>query len=98
MSEQRSPDPPLKLAAGTVEWRTYGNEVVLLDLRTSTYLSTNPAASVLWRLLADGTSRASLVDALVETYAVPREQAVADVDAFLAECRRRDLLEPTAAT
>jgi hypothetical protein len=94
MSEQPTPDPPLKLAAAAVEWRTYGNEVVLLDLRTSTYLSTNPAASVLWRLLADGTSHASLVDALVETYAVPREQAVADVDAFLAECRRRDLLEP----
>lgn len=65
----------------------------MLDLRNSMYLSTNPAGSVLWRRLEQGTSRSELVDALVAEFEIPPERAAQDVDAFLADCRQRQLLE-----
>jgi hypothetical protein len=88
------PEPRLKLAATDVEWRTFGDQIVLLDLRTSRYLSTNPAATVLWRLLEAGTTRTELVEALAETFEVPEDVAARYVDDFLDDCRRRDILRP----
>lgn len=67
--------------------------MVLLDLERSAYLATNPAATLLWHRLDEGATEGQLVDALVDEYEIPRERAATDVDAFLADCRRRDLLE-----
>ena len=85
-------EPVLKLESSQVEWRHFGDEVVLLDLRTSTYLSTNPAATLLWRRLESGATRTHLIEALVEDYEVEPDTAAKDVDAFLEDCRRRELL------
>lgn len=82
----------LKAGSNDVAWRQFGDEIVMLDLRTSTYIATNDAATVLWGLLEKGTTRSELVAALVEAYGIDGARAGADVDAFVAECRRRDLL------
>lgn len=87
------PDPVFKLREGAVAWRKVDDEVVLLDLERSAYLGTNPAATLLWHRLDEGATEGQLVDALVAAYGIPREQARTDVEAFLADCRRRDLLE-----
>ncbi len=72
--------------------RGLGDEIVALDLRSSTYLSTNPAGTTLWRELERGTTRTQLVRALLDEFEVTPERAGADVDTFLADCRSRGLL------
>ncbi|MDT0167388.1 PqqD family protein [Actinotalea sp. AC32] len=83
----------LRLREGAVSWREIDDEVVVLDLGHSEYLSVNASGAVLWSLLAAGTTRDALVDALVDRFDLDRGRGEADVDAFLASARERDLLE-----
>ena len=85
-------EPMLSLRRDQLAWREFDGEAVLLDLRTSMYLSTNPSATVLWRKLEDGATETALAKALVDAFGVAVERARADVAAFLADCRERDLL------
>ena len=72
--------------------------VVVMDLRTSRYLSLNSSAATLWTMLAEGANHGSLVDGLVERYGLSASSAAADVDAFLDVLRDRELLvDPPAA-
>lgn len=51
----------------------------------------------MWTALAEGATRDELVDRLIETFDIERTRAAADVDAFTAELRSRDLLVPEAS-
>ena len=82
----------LRLRSDAIAWREIDGETVLLDLRTSTYLAVNASATLLWRLLADGTSAEMLAAALVDEYDIAPDEASADVEAFLQDCRERELL------
>ncbi|HEY1651158.1 MAG TPA: PqqD family protein [Acidimicrobiales bacterium] len=77
-----------------LETRTVEDELVLLDLRTQTYLSLNRTGARLWPLIAEGTDRAALVDALRKRHEVSVEVAERDVDALVAQLREADLLQP----
>ena len=85
-------EPKLKVTSEDVAWRRFGDEVVLLDLRKSTYIATNKSATTLWTMLETGATRAELIDGLMKTFEIDSETAAADVDAFVDECRRRELL------
>jgi hypothetical protein len=82
-----------RLKADRIVWRQIGDEVVVLDLRSSRYLSANAAAGLLWHGLERGATRDELIAELVAEYDVAPATAGADVDEFLADCRSRDLLE-----
>ena len=69
------------------------SEAPALDEETLEYVAASPTAARLWRALAAGSDRDSLVAGLVESYEVPQAAAAADVDRFLAELRKRGLLE-----
>ena len=84
----------LRLRTDRIAFRQAGDELVVLDLRSSTYLSANATATVLWRSLEQGATRADLVGALTATFEIDAETATADVDDFVADCRARDLLAP----
>jgi Coenzyme PQQ synthesis protein D (PqqD) len=86
----------MRLRADSVAWNAVGEDVVVLDLTSSTYFSTNATGTVLWKLLASGASRAELVNALVERFGVDQETVERDVDAFLADLERAQLLTPDA--
>jgi Coenzyme PQQ synthesis protein D (PqqD) len=79
-------------------WRMVDNEVVLLDLRTSQYFSVNGAGSVLWELLADGTTPVRLSEELVQRYGLDPDQAARDVDRFLATLEAHGLLRRDIAS
>jgi hypothetical protein len=87
-----SREPVLRLRQDDLAWREFAGEAVLLDLRTSMYLATNPAATILWRRLDQGTTETAMAAALVETFEIPAYRAAADVRKFLADCRERNLL------
>ncbi len=83
----------LRLRADELAWREIDGEIVAVDVDTSTYLSGNPAAALLWGMLATGTTRDELVDRLVEHFDIERERAERDVDAFVSTLAARNLLE-----
>jgi len=83
----------LRLRDGGVEWRVLEDETVVLDLRGARYFSINATGTLLWPLLADGATRAQLVDAVTQRWDVTRQAAADDVDAFCAELEAEGLLE-----
>lgn len=86
----------ISLRADSVAWNAVGEEVVVLDMTSSTYFSTNATGTLLWKLLASGASRTQLVNGLVERFGVDRETVEQDVDAFLADLERSQLLATEA--
>jgi hypothetical protein len=83
----------LRLRDDAVRWREIDREVVAIDLDSSMYLSTNASGVLLWRLLADGTTREALVEELVRAFGIDPVRAEADVDGYLDELDARNLLE-----
>jgi hypothetical protein len=82
----------LRLRSEELEWRDIEGEVVALDLRTRAYLTVNESGAKLWSALASGASRDQLIDLLVRTFKLPREQAMTDVDAFIEMLAGQDML------
>lgn len=56
-------------------------------------LSLNESGTLLWRALEDGGDRETLADALLSEYEVEREQALADVDEFIARLEKIGCIE-----
>ena len=83
----------LRLRDGGVEWRVLEEETVVLDLQGSRYFSINDTGTLLWPLLAEGATRAQLVDAVTGRWDVSGADAGRDVDAFCAELEAAGLLE-----
>ncbi|MCA5892868.1 PqqD family protein [Isoptericola sp. NEAU-Y5] len=82
----------MKMRSDGVTWQEIDGELVLLDLSTSAYLTTNAAGSLLAKVLVDGAERGDLVAALVGEYGIDEARAAGDVDDFLEQLRSRDLL------
>ncbi|MPV48523.1 PqqD family peptide modification chaperone [Pseudactinotalea sp. HY160] len=83
----------MRLRVDDVSCREIDDEMVLLDLRTSTYLTANRVGTTLLRLLAEECSTADLADALVAAFGIERAAALADTRAFLGDLHHRGLLE-----
>ncbi len=89
-----SPDEQLGLDAERAVWRQVGDEVVILDVPTATYLTLNSSAVTLWKHLEKGASPAELAAELISTYAITQEKAARDVRNFLDALRERSLILP----
>lgn len=82
----------LRLRVEDLAWRTIEDELVAVDVRTSTYLTANGSGMDLWRSLAVGATREDLVDELVKRYEIDAEAANADVGRFLHDLQTRGFL------
>jgi hypothetical protein len=91
-------DQPLALDPSRVVWREVGDEVIILDLPTATYLNLNGSARALWRCLDAGATPAQLAAELVARYAIAGDRAAKDVDTFLQALSERSLLASQDAT
>lgn len=74
--------------------RDDGEELVLLDLRSSRYLTLNRTGGVLWNAIERPRTVHDLIDLLVSAYAVTETAAEAAIEAFLDALAERGLLEP----
>ena len=83
----------LRLRDDAVRWREIDQEIVAVDLGRSDYVSTNESGVLLWRRLAEGTTREQLVEELVSAFGIDRERASEDVGRFLDELDARNLVE-----
>ena len=86
------PGRALRLKAG-VEWQRVDDEIVVLDLNSSSYLAINDSGGALWPLIADGTTEPRLIDALTTRFGLDPARAQADVGAFVDRLRSLTLVE-----
>jgi hypothetical protein len=82
----------MKLREQDLTWQEIDEEIVILDLRASSYLKLNGTAAFLWKRLESGAESEDLVGALTSNYEVDDGVARRDVDAFIRQLRRADLL------
>lgn len=82
----------VKLRQDDVSWREIDGEMVVLDLKTSKYLTTNATGTTLLKLLTEERTPDELADALVETFEIDGDTAARDVTAFLDDLSTRGLL------
>jgi len=77
----------MKIKEGFVLRQVADNWVVLpvgqASVNFNGMISLNESGVLLWRTLEQGGDRIALADALLNEYEVEREEALADVDAFL---------------
>ena len=83
----------LRLREADIVWRVIEEEIVILHRGDWDYLTINQSGTLLFSRLAEGTTRAELVSVLIDEYGLDRDQASADVEAFLTTLADRDLLE-----
>ncbi|WP_344812812.1 PqqD family protein [Microlunatus aurantiacus] len=82
----------MRLRLDDLTWREIDGDLVVLDLRTSTYLTTNLSATFLMKQLAEERTDSELTDALVSEFAISRAAAERDVHTFVDDLDRRGLL------
>ncbi len=82
----------IRLRQDELEWREIEGEIVVLDLRRSTYLAVNRVGALLWPQLEAGTTRSALVQIVVDEFGLERAIAERDVDDFLQELGDQALL------
>ncbi len=91
---QPSLDFYYQLRKDDLVWRGVDDETIVLDLRTSLYLSLNPAAASLWLSLEKGATERQMAESLAARFGIGEDRATLDVQTFIACCQQRDLLEP----
>lgn len=85
-------DVVVRIRPTNVSWREVDGDVIALDLDSSTYFSTNHTGAILWHAMVDGATVGSLLTLLEDSFDVPRENARADVNAFLKLLQANGLL------
>ncbi len=83
----------LELRADKVVWRALDDEVVGLDLEASRYFRLNASGAFLWQQVSEAKTQDQLIDALVETYGIGRDQATRDVHDFVSMLSDRQFLQ-----
>jgi hypothetical protein len=69
-----------------------GDEVLMLNIDRGEYVGLNPSGAAIWELLETPKTVRALVDDLVTQFDVTRDQATADVDAFVETALQRGVL------
>ena len=69
-----------------------GGSTLVLDVRTSQYLSVSGSGIVIWGMLAEGTTRDQIVARLLDEFEVDSNTAAMHVDKFIDDLSQRGLL------
>ena len=81
-----------KLRKNGVSWRELDDQIVVLDLESSKYVTVNGAGAIIWPRLVSGASVDELVSELLSVFDIDETTARADTESFLDDLRRRNLL------
>lgn len=82
----------MRLRSEGLSWQEIDGELVILDLKSSVYLTTNKSGAFLAKVLTDDRTTDELIDALVDEYGIDRQRAAADAGAFVEELTRKGLI------
>jgi Coenzyme PQQ synthesis protein D (PqqD) len=78
--------------ASDVESARVEGDYVLMDLKRGLYIGLDPVASHIWQSLCDHGDVTRAVEELCESFDVEPAQALADVEAWIAELERKGLV------
>lgn len=73
-------------------WSELGDEVVILDLASSSYLGLDEVGATIWGLLAEPCTVGELEEALIAAYEVDPERISEDLRTFLEQLIERGLV------
>jgi hypothetical protein len=82
----------LRLRSETVVWSKLGDDVVMLELESSSYFTVRGSGTVIIERLADGATEESLVESVTSRFEVDVDTAKADVARFLKELGDQNML------
>jgi hypothetical protein len=80
--------------APAVHFRSFGAELVILDLTGGEYFALDAMGTRVWNDLAKGRPLADVVDELAHEYQVDQARLWGDLEAFLNELIAKGLLLP----
>jgi hypothetical protein len=83
----------LRLDAEAVYWRELKGEVIAVDLRNDQYLTINASGTLLWPMLAHGTTIDQLSAALCSRWQLDRDRASHDARQFVVWLTEQHLLQ-----
>lgn len=71
---------------------------VLLDIKQGLCFNINPVGTLIWKQVSEGRETHQIAQLLVELFNIPPEQAHRDVQEFLHDLKRKQLIyEPVSA-
>jgi len=73
--------------------RRVGDELVILDVNSGHYFGLNDVGALIWDHLEHDTTRDDLVDAVLASFDVDRDQATSDIDDLVTELADRGLVD-----
>ena len=76
-----------------ITWRETTEEIVVLNLQTSEYYSTNSVGSQIWELIAKTGSKNEIVDFLAQEYQITPKAAEKDINDFLKNLLKLKLIQ-----
>ena len=82
----------MRLRSTDISARALGDELIVLSLPTSRYLTITGVGIRVFELLAEDTSLDEVVGTIVEEYEVERAVARRDIEGFLGRLRDVELL------
>ena len=83
--------PPRRRA--DVKWKKVGRGGILLDLRSGDFYEVDEVGVSIWRMLDGKTTVRAVSDRLAASYDAPPAAIEKDVAKFVADLRRRKLVE-----
>lgn len=89
----KSGEGQLELHEPSIAWQEVDQEIVILQLETSMYLSLEGSARLLWHKVVEGATPRDLACVLVDEYGIALAQAERDVQDFVDALRRESLVE-----
>ncbi len=82
----------MKLRSEGLTWQEIDGELVILDVISSAYLTTNAAGAILAKELTEERTVAQLAQTLVDTFAIDAQTATTDATAFVGQLQEKKLL------
>ena len=86
----------MKLRVDDITWREIDGDLVILDLRSSTYLTANASGTTLMRQLTEERTLQQLIQTLVDAFDISERRAQQDAQAFVDELDEHGLLARSA--
>jgi coenzyme PQQ synthesis protein D (PqqD) len=82
----------VRIRTENVTWQEIDGELVILDLQTSAYLTTNVVGTALAKYLTEERTPADLTTFLMSTYDIDEQTARQDSQVFVDQLRSKSLL------
>jgi hypothetical protein len=82
----------VRLRTEGITWQEIDGELVILDLQSSMYLTTNGSGAFLAKLLTEERTEQELASALAAEFDIADDVAAADTAAFIEQLAEKKLL------